>query len=122
MLSPTDLQAVREGLDARARELEDEIEAKRAADEPGSDAVADQKDQAERSTEALTRDAEVERDRGELLEIAQARQRLAEGSYGICLACGEPIDPRRLLVQPTALRCIACQASAEVRAPGAERL
>ena len=82
MLSPTDLQAVREGLDARARQLEDEIEAKRASDESGSDVVDDQQDLAARSSEALTRDAEVKRDRGELLEIAQARERLADGSYG----------------------------------------
>lgn len=122
MLSPTDLQAVREGLDARARQLEDEIEAKRASDESGSDVVDDQQDLAARSSEALTRDAEVKRDRGELLEIAQARERLADGSYGRCLVCGEPIDPRRLLVQPTAVRCIACQAGAETRAPAAERL
>ena len=118
MLSPTDLQAVREGLDARARQLEEEIETKRASVDTLDDAVADQKDQAARSSEALTRDAEVERDLGELREIAEARARLAEGSYGRCLDCGEPIDARRLLVQPTAVRCIACQAGTEACAGG----
>ena len=38
---------------------------------------------------------------------------IADKSYGICNDCGSPIDPRRLVAQPTALRCRECQVVAE---------
>jgi RNA polymerase-binding transcription factor DksA len=41
--------------------------------------------------------------------IAEARQALADGSYGICLNCHRPIQPERLNVVPEAVRCIDCQ-------------
>ena len=115
MLSSTDLQAVHEWLDARSGELEAEIALKLSPSEGSVDAVSDRKDEAERSSAALTRDAEVERDLAELRAVVRARERLADGTYGCCEDCGESIDPRRLLAQPIALRCYDCQASAETR-------
>ncbi|WP_281805639.1 TraR/DksA family transcriptional regulator [Methylocystis echinoides] len=35
-------------------------------------------------------------------------RRISLGTYGVCTKCGEPIDPRRLKVVPTAARCISC--------------
>lgn len=43
-----------------------------------------------------------------LEEIDAALARLAEGAYGVCTACGEPIDPARLEVRPAARTCVAC--------------
>lgn len=50
--------------------------------------------------------------------IDQAGRRLAEldraladagaGRYGVCAACGQPIDPARLEVRPAATRCVDC--------------
>ena len=57
--------------------------------------------------------AEIEVDRQRLSEIEQAQQRMAEGRYGICADCGEDIPRERLLAQPMAIRCAACQAAAE---------
>jgi DnaK suppressor protein len=116
MLSSTDLQAVHRWLEARSGELEAEIALKQSRSEGATEAVGDRKDEAERFSAALTRDAEVERDLAELREVVRARARLAEGTYGLCDACGEPIDPRRLRAQPMALRCQRCQAEAEARA------
>lgn len=42
--------------------------------------------------------------------VGQARQRLAEGSYGLCRRCGEPIEPARLHALPTAECCMTCVA------------
>lgn len=42
-------------------------------------------------------------------DIVAARQRIAAGKYGICTYCGSEIDYERLLVYPTAKRCIKCQ-------------
>lgn len=38
----------------------------------------------------------------------QALSDLAEGRYGVCVSCAEPIDPARLEARPQARLCIAC--------------
>lgn len=40
--------------------------------------------------------------------VGLARLRLAEGTYGQCLKCGEPIEPARLQALPVAECCLAC--------------
>ncbi len=59
--------------------------------------------------------ATVTRDVGELAEVDTALARIADGSYGTCSDCGEPIGWPRLNAQPTAERCIACQQKLEGR-------
>jgi RNA polymerase-binding transcription factor DksA len=39
--------------------------------------------------------------------------RISQGTYGICEACGEPIDPDRLAVLPDTNLCISCARSGE---------
>jgi DnaK suppressor protein len=46
-------------------------------------------------------------------DIDQALMRMKEGSYGICIRCGKPIDERRLEAIPTARYDAACQAAVE---------
>ena len=41
--------------------------------------------------------------------VAAAKDRMSEGTYGICADCGRPIPPRRLQVLPTATLCVQCQ-------------
>ncbi|MGA4472677.1 TraR/DksA family transcriptional regulator [Ectopseudomonas chengduensis] len=43
-----------------------------------------------------------------LLLVRQAKQRLAEGRYGECLCCGEPIEAERLAALPVAEYCLRC--------------
>jgi RNA polymerase-binding transcription factor DksA len=42
-----------------------------------------------------------------LEEVRRAQQRLAEGTYGTCEVCGEPIPEGRLEARPWATRCVA---------------
>lgn len=49
----------------------------------------------------------------ETARIDEALIRIAEGKYGVCLACHQPIDARRLGATPETLFCAACQASRE---------
>jgi DnaK suppressor protein len=65
--------------------------------------------------------AEVERDRGELAQVQAALQRIADGTLGTCIDCGEAIPLARLLAQPEAARCIACQTRFEGRGGGVPR-
>lgn len=44
-----------------------------------------------------------------LEEVEAALARIRNGSYGVCVDCGEPIAAARLDAQPAAARCIDCQ-------------
>ena len=46
--------------------------------------------------------------RRDLDAVERAAQRLAEGTYGRCLRCGEPIPAERLEALPAAETCLAC--------------
>ncbi|MFN3310851.1 MAG: TraR/DksA family transcriptional regulator [Thermomonas sp.] len=52
--------------------------------------------------------ATEQRRQRQLQQIAAVLRRMEQGDYGDCLACGEPIDPRRLEADPLATYCIAC--------------
>ncbi len=41
--------------------------------------------------------------------IHEARRALADGSYGTCQGCSQPIPPERLQAAPEAVRCLDCQ-------------
>lgn len=48
-----------------------------------------------------------------LRQIEAALERIDNEDYGWCMDCGEPIDPKRLQFDATALRCIDCANKAE---------
>ncbi|MBN8716627.1 TraR/DksA family transcriptional regulator [Thermomonas sp.] len=52
--------------------------------------------------------ATEQRRQRQLQQIAVALRRMEQGEYGDCLACGAPIDPRRLEADPLATHCIGC--------------
>jgi len=43
--------------------------------------------------------------------IRQLLHKCAEGRYGLCERCGEPIDPERLEILPLTTLCIKCARS-----------
>jgi RNA polymerase-binding protein DksA len=65
--------------------------------------------------------AVVGRDIHEIREIDAARERLRDGSYGLCVDCGGEIPYERLEVQPAATRCAPCQNQYEKTYAGAGR-
>ena len=52
-----------------------------------------------------------------LAKIDAALKRLAEGRYGNCADCGEPIAIERLRAVPFALRCVECEGARETTRP-----
>jgi len=52
----------------------------------------------------------------------EAARRIADGTYGICQACGERIPPRRLLAVPLTRFCLPCQDLREQRRRNRYRL
>jgi len=52
---------------------------------------------------------QIAREAEEIGDIESALARIAQGTFGECVVCGNVIDPGRLAAYPTAKRCIACQ-------------
>ena len=53
--------------------------------------------------------ADLTRDLDEFRTLDAARERLQDGSYGVCVDCGSDIGFERLKAFPGAMRCIQCQ-------------
>ena len=47
----------------------------------------------------------------EIASVQRALGRIRDGSYGICVRCGEEIAPQRLDARPEAALCIGCAQS-----------
>jgi RNA polymerase-binding protein DksA len=117
-LDTRQLDELRTTLRARARQLRDEIHQTLAkSDDEQYTMIADQvRDLEDDSFADLMVDvnlAEIDRDLQELRLIDAAFLRIADGSYGFCDSCGNPIEFARLRATPFASRCFDCQSSYE---------
>ncbi|MFN2504479.1 MAG: TraR/DksA C4-type zinc finger protein [Acidimicrobiales bacterium] len=75
--------------------------------------------QADVGTETFEREKDLsilEGVEAELADIERALERLNDGTYGVCEACGRPIDEDRLEAVPAARLCLDDQAAAERQA------
>ena len=106
----TDLTLVRRILESHlkeaksSRELSDSIRIHQVADP------------ADMIQEAAERDVAVQildRESALVRQLRSAIDRVADGSYGICLHCEEEIALKRLKAIPWAELCISCQESAD---------
>lgn len=103
-------------LDARERELRGLITERRDALESqglASDIAGDEADRAFGRVRDTIENDLLDLHLAELARIEAARARAAEGHYGLCADCGEPIPLERLRANPTALRCAECQGRRE---------
>ena len=117
-----DLDAVRTELRARRDRDRQRLGVLAAHPERGS-AVSFGKRIGDGTSEAVSRLTDV--GVGESLERSlerteRALTKLAEGSYGICDACGGEISGARLTAMPDAVLCLDCSAS-QRRVPASRR-
>ncbi len=57
----------------------------------------------------------ISQDIEEMTEVNEALKSIIDGTYGICVDCGQEIPEERLEVKPTAIRCVKCQEKYELR-------
>jgi DnaK suppressor protein len=79
------------------------------ADETGDLSIGSDDHMADSATETFMRELDdgLEENAEHLLsEIDAALQRMEEGMYGMCVACGRPIDEERLEAVPYATLCL----------------
>jgi DnaK suppressor protein len=54
----------------------------------------------------------------EAAQVQDALRARANGTYGICQECGQPIPAERLAARPEATLCVTCQRRLEGARPG----
>jgi phage/conjugal plasmid C-4 type zinc finger TraR family protein len=123
MLTPAELAEIEHRLRERQAALRAEIKAhlKGSGDSGviGLSSVPMETDDWGVGDELAARDiAETRQLLSALADVEGALGRLASGSYGECLDCGEPIAPARLKAYPAATRCVECQSALERRESG----
>ena len=119
-----DADHARERLDEERARLEQVMETFAGeSDESEGESLSELSDfdqhQADVGTETFEREKDLsilERVEAELADVEHALQRINDGSYGTCEACGKPIDDERLEAVPAARLCLADQAVAEQQA------
>lgn len=108
-----DLAAVRADLEQVVRESDAAIASLAAeeADESSELSTGDQHpaDTASELSESDREDALVEAAEERRTEARAALARLDDGTYGVCVDCGEKIAEARLEFRPEAARCLSCQ-------------
>jgi DnaK suppressor protein len=76
---------------------------------PGGDGTEDYIDYAVNSYAKEFLLSLTELDRKQLILVEDALRRIDRGEYGRCMQCADPINPKRLEVQPWARHCVRCQ-------------
>jgi len=75
-------------------------------------------DQADLGATTFERDHEMSvlnSERDKLAQIDRALARIADGTYGVCESCGQPIGKLRLMAFPRATLCMTCKQREERR-------
>lgn len=101
---------IRERKDRLLAEIREEVS--RARDESYGALAGPVPDTGDAASADLLSDldnAEVTRDLGEMRALDAALDRLAAGTYGVCVDCNGDIDLERLIAHPVAVRCFDCQ-------------
>lgn len=80
-----------------------------AADDAWNQPKPDETDQGSEAVERERLRSLAERSHDDLQAIEAALKRMDDGTYGVCVDCGEPIAPARLNARPEAATCVDCQ-------------
>ncbi|MFN3505040.1 MAG: RNA polymerase-binding protein DksA [Caldimicrobium sp.] len=107
------LQHFRELLLKRKEEILKEVMDTLKEMEEGSENLPDAIDQATRETNLILGLRLRDREQKLLKKIDKALQKIEDGTYGTCEACGVEIDEKRLLARPEATLCIDCKRAQE---------
>ena len=108
------LDSFRKRLEERQRELRVAV-SRTTQDGREADSESAQ-DVADRAANSYTKEflfSQSNSERQTLQMVEGALNRIREGSFGECIACGEEINPKRLEAVPWTRHCIACQEKLE---------
>jgi DnaK suppressor protein len=108
------LDAFKKRLEERQRELRQNVS--RTAQDGREADLESAQDVADRAANSYTKEflfSQSSSERQILQMVDGALNRIREGTFGECIACGEEINPKRLEAVPWTRHCIACQEKLE---------
>lgn len=105
-MTKAELEKLKKILEAKQAELSGAL---RNRDEIVIEKAPDALDEVQLAGERELAIRNLDRDSNMLRQIRRALDRIADGSYGVCLHCEEDISPKRINAVPWAAYCIKCQ-------------
>lgn len=112
-MEPERLEFFRQLLQSRLQELLGEAEKTVSGMTNPIDMFPDPTDRATLETDRNFTLRIRDRERKLIIKIKEALERIDNGTYGYCEACGAPISEKRLLARPVTTLCIDCKAKQE---------
>ncbi len=109
-MNQTELNKYRAALEAKQSELAKGL---RNREDIAIEKTPDALDEVQLAGERELAIRNLDRDSIMLRNVRGALQRVADGSYGICLHCEDEIKPKRLEAVPWTKFCIGCQEAAD---------
>jgi DnaK suppressor protein len=107
-----DTQKVRARLETKRTELQREIAGltweEASSTQPGQ-GVEDTGETAQAFQEVQLDESILRNQRHLLADVEAALKRMQDGTYGLCVTCGQPIPDRRLEAIPWAVRDVKCE-------------
>ena len=114
MLSAKETEHFKQLLETRIAELERALATAEQETRVSTARHADPADQAASEYERQTLVHKAATAQQMPKTLAQALERIRQGSYGECAECGGDIEPRRLTAIPWARYCVRCQQAREL--------
>lgn len=111
-MKKSEVAKLKEMLEKQLRELQSDL-TRNLAQPMTTPLLADINDQASFETERSFEIRIKDRERKLVSKVQEALKKIAEGSYGICVSCGEPIGVKRLQARPVTDLCINCKSEME---------
>ena len=108
------LEVFKKQLEERQRELRQAVS--RTAQDGREADIETAQDVADRAANSYTKEflfSQSSNERQTLQMVDGALNRIREGTFGECIACGDEINPKRLEAVPWTRHCIACQEKLE---------
>lgn len=121
-----DIQSMKRRLEAKRDELQSNIssltQAHPSPTDPieASDGPQDFEDVAVDFLEIQQEQSVLVNEQSLLTEVLRALKRIDEGTYGMCVVCGNPVPEKRLEAIPWAARDVKCEQDLEQRNLGRE--
>jgi DnaK suppressor protein len=78
------------------------------------EAVPDDLDRIQQASDHDFVVSSLQRNASQLGQVQDALYRIGQGTFGICVECEDPINPKRLAAVPWAAFCIVCQEAADL--------
>jgi DnaK suppressor protein len=113
-MSKKDMEKFRRLLEEKKATLSSDLAKTRSAEEETTEEAT--QDIADKAVSSYTREflySLTDGERSTLLQIDDAIGRIDDGTYGMCINCGQTMAERRLTAVPWAPYCVDCQELAE---------